>query len=222
MLKAILKQLVDVEIVEQMGGLVITHPIIQTSHLMDQETGNLFAVMDEPERAREMYRQQIEQEDNTYVLLTMMVSKPYRLTVLGMVWECLDAKEKAELLVHNWITVEFPNHDTKEELNKFIAMFKEVGTTLMEEDELEVYNEMLKADTVIVYRGYAKNDGDMYPALSWTRNLETAQWFANRWKEKGMVVEAVVKTTHVLAYIDQRNEQEVIIDPRGIVEKGAL
>ncbi len=64
-------------------------------------------------------------------------------------------------------------------------------------------------DTSKVYRGYIprKNKG----GYSYTLSKDKAQWFANRFHKNGQVIERTVKKSDVFAYLNGRNEQEVII-----------
>ena len=50
--------------------------------------------------------------------------------------------------------------------------------------------------------------------LSWTTNYETAKWFAGRFEEQGKINQAEIDKKHIFAYIDQRGESELIIDPK--------
>lgn len=66
--------------------------------------------------------------------------------------------------------------------------------------------------SIVVYRGInSKNRED---GLSYTLDLDTAKFFANRWSngEKGTVRKYKVKIDDVVAYIDSRNEYEVLTD----------
>ena len=75
-------------------------------------------------------------------------------------------------------------------------------------------------DTVTVYRGCPVNKTN---GLSWTLSRETAIWFANRFnfkkKEKPFdqdccLIEGTVMKKHILAYLDGRNESEIVCDSR--------
>jgi hypothetical protein len=64
-------------------------------------------------------------------------------------------------------------------------------------------------DTFKVYRGYIP--GQNKGGYSYTLNKEKAKWFANRFDRNGKVVERTVNKDDVFAYLNGRNEQEIII-----------
>lgn len=50
--------------------------------------------------------------------------------------------------------------------------------------------------------------------MSWTLDPKTAVWFAHRFGEEGTVYEAQIDRKYVYALFKGRNESEVIVDPR--------
>lgn len=68
--------------------------------------------------------------------------------------------------------------------------------------------------TSTVYRGSVIGTNR---CLSWSPDLERAQWFANRWKDPerggGNIYEVDVTEEHALAYLTDRHEKEIILDP---------
>jgi hypothetical protein len=70
-----------------------------------------------------------------------------------------------------------------------------------------------------VYRGVAgRGRARRVCGYSWTRSLERAKWFANRFSFHDPAVYSVtVDEADILAYINDRNEQEFIVDlPRQV------
>ncbi len=83
---------------------------------------------------------------------------------------------------------------------------------MMTADERRVYDSL--PDLVEVYRGcrarYAKKQ-----SVSWTLDLDTAVRFACRWRDgDAVVLRATVPRSAVLAYLDSRGEQEVVLTGR--------
>jgi hypothetical protein len=66
-------------------------------------------------------------------------------------------------------------------------------------------------DPVTVYRGYVK--GKNFSGYSWTTDQEKAWWFAKRFAHLGtpQVRRATLSKDRLFAYINDRDEQEVII-----------
>ena len=81
---------------------------------------------------------------------------------------------------------------------------------LMKENELEFLRSL--PDEIKLYRGVAV--GRNPEGLSWTPNLELARWFSHRFdnkEEKGYVKCGIANKKDILAYLDERNEEEIVI-----------
>ena len=81
---------------------------------------------------------------------------------------------------------------------------------LMDEEEYEYWNTL--PEQFEVYRGVAPGRTEL--GLSWTRNLETAEWFASRWNEFGdkVILKATIQKQQALAYFNGRDEDEIVVD----------
>ena len=55
-------------------------------------------------------------------------------------------------------------------------------------------------------------------ALSWTLDRSVAEWFSTRFSEDGTVYQAQIDKSHIYAYFDGRNESEVIVDPKYLMD----
>jgi len=74
---------------------------------------------------------------------------------------------------------------------------------MMNNKETEVYNNL--PETIKVYRGGVDDKG-----LSWSLSREKAEWFANRFDYGYEVFEKDIKKSDILAYLNGRQEQEII------------
>lgn len=70
-------------------------------------------------------------------------------------------------------------------------------------------------ETIMVYRGIQKDATTN--ALSWTLDKNVAEWFANRFNNNGTVVEVTINKKYVFAYINGRNEKEVVVNYKKLV-----
>jgi hypothetical protein len=88
-----------------------------------------------------------------------------------------------------------------------LLLTKRPGSFMSEENRAEF--EKLP-DPVTVYRGYVK--GKNFSGYSWTTNKEKAWWFAKRFPYLGtpQVRRATLSKNGIFAYINDRDEQEVI------------
>ena len=65
-------------------------------------------------------------------------------------------------------------------------------------------------EEVMIYRGGHKKNNSK--ALSWTVDYNQALWFAKRFDNNGYVLQATIKKDDIIAYFDERNEKELIVD----------
>lgn len=84
---------------------------------------------------------------------------------------------------------------------------------VMTSDERVVWSGLQQHGSVTVYRGHGP-EGPGVEGLSWTLEKTTAEWFARRFfRAEGTVITATVDSDAVIAYLDGRNEKEVVLDP---------
>lgn len=140
--------------------------------------------------------------------------KPYRLQALYYLWfkELITRKQMGKLLGDLYIGDEFPmaNNDLHMLMQMFTAAEKE---DVMSPSDYAAYNKLSKQLTI--YRGL-QHEGAEVESMSWTLSKDVATWFAQRWLksgEKGRVFSANVPLSAVLMYNNERNEEEVVIDP---------
>ncbi|MDA8753836.1 hypothetical protein N9N24_05000, partial [Candidatus Marinimicrobia bacterium] len=90
---------------------------------------------------------------------------------------------------------------------------------MMDEEEQKVYDEL--PDMVKVYRGVGLKDDEELETddelgISWSISKEKGEWFSNRFWNNGYLIEGEVKKEHIYGYLNGRQEQEVIVEPRFI------
>lgn len=68
-------------------------------------------------------------------------------------------------------------------------------------------------NTITVYRGEGNRNINNAGALSWTTNINVANFFATRLaSDRARIIKARVKKSDVIEYIDSRNEREILIE----------
>jgi len=155
---------------------------------------------------------QIEQAEKAYEIY-MMINKPYALTFLKFAEPHLSKEDFSAILSSAWTMAEAPNQDVNVSKRSLTAMFKKADpAVLMNEEEYAQFNEL--DDTVTIYRGVTPYNAENVKALSWTLDREKAEWFAHRFGEDGTVYEAQIDKKHIYALFNGRNESEVIVDPK--------
>ena len=190
----------------------VSHPIFDTvtlylKHDQDRKFYNLLKP-DDYKIIIEDYRSYIK---NASIFgCYMLMRTPYKLTWVKYCRDYLSEKDLAEYLARSWVEQENPNQDINCPIPYLVHLFKSCNKQyLMTPKDYEVYQNL--PDEITVYRGVAVNRNPN--GLSWTQNLETAKWFANRFNKKdkkGYVQTAVVSKDKVLAYFNTRNEDEIV------------
>jgi hypothetical protein len=131
---------------------------------------------------------------------------PYRFNAFQEVQEHFQDEQYWEFLSEIWTLSE----NIWQNRNGWIQLLtspRPGRQAFMTKEERAVYAKL--PDVVRCYRGYMpfKNMN----GISFTLSKEKAEWFANRWQNKGKVLILNVPKKKVFAYLAGRNEQELII-----------
>lgn len=182
-----------------------------------------------PGLANQQYMLKLEMVVKAFALgdpanVLVYLERPYRMTALlefagkgGVLTDLLSGRRKPprsltieelrDQLVWAWQDCEHPRQFGYRAL---IRLFRRAGP-LTDGPELPT-------EPIEVYRG-VDNRRDAR-GLSWTRDLERAKWFAQRFSSihKGRhVYRTIAPPSAVLAVFERRNEQEVVLDPKGLL-----
>lgn len=113
--------------------------------------------------------------------------------------------DQREIVRHMYQRQEY-NFDT----DLYARLFKE--TRLVAGDLVELRSVVDSNETITIYRGECSKSTHYTGAISWSLDYETAYFFATRFNSFGNVYQAQVKYTDVLAYINTRQENEIIVE----------
>lgn len=206
----------------RMSPLVVKHPFTDSGIAGIRGSNgymaaaNLMESEDSLQIWREQCGQQINEAESAFSLL-MMITKPYKLGFLKYAVPFLSEQDAALLLSQAWIITESPNADPNLSKKELLSMFRSVDPQmLMDAEEYELFQGL--DDVVTVYRGVTPYNAKNVKALSWTLNRETAEWFAHRYGEQGTVYGAQIPKEHICAVFLGRNESEVIVDPKHLMD----
>lgn len=204
------------------GAMLVQHPFTNSGLVcLQNDKGHEFVNLLEDDNAlvrwRDLMKDRIQECENVYQLY-LLVNKPYRIAFLKYTVDFMSRDDMSQILADIWIGTESPNLDPNMSKAKLVSLFKKANPNeLMNEDELRIFNQL--ADTVTIYRGVTSYNADNIKALSWTLDYDKAEWFANRFgEEDGTVYEAEIEKAHILAYFNRRNESEVIVDPKHLID----
>ena len=201
----------DIQINEQVGFLV-NHPFIGEIAVVVKENGKLVLKDVRKEEDLAIVRQNIV---NTIDAVTNfqqfihIVRAPYLPAFFKFTHHFLSLNDYSSFLGSMWTIVEFPNVDDNIPPQEFVRIFRMADKSLlMNDEERRLY--LALPDEMTVYRGI-RGRGSL-KALSWTTDIEQAEWFAKRWDKKGKVYSAMIRKEDVLSMFMSRGESEVVVD----------
>ena len=201
--------------------MIVQHPFTNTGFTMVMRNGtpqciDITADSNALHEWRQMVCEQIDSAKSAFEIY-MMTNKPYGMTFLKYSAHHLSKKDFSQILADAWIRSENPNDDPNLSQAKLLSLFQSAEPShLMSQDELNTLNDL--DSTVTVYRGVTSFNAKNVKALSWTLDRNVAEWFASRFDEDGTVYQAQIDKPHIYAYFDGRNESEVIVDPKYLMD----
>ena len=201
--------------------MIVQHPFTNSGFVMIRSHGepkcvDITADIEALAEWQRMVCEQIDSAKSAFEIY-MMTNKPYGMTFLKYAAHHLSKKDFSQILADAWIRSENPNDDPNLSQAKLLSMFQSADPHyLMNEDDFDLFS-VLK-DELTVYRGVTEYNADNVKALSWTLDRSVAEWFATRFGESGTVYQAQISRDHIYAYFGNRNEDEVIVDPKYLTD----
>lgn len=189
---------------------IISHPLWSHVGIVDPTTREIVLLTQENLQEQVEKRCRLLWEScKSIEALLWQVNKPYRLTCLQTFSDLMDDKEYSQALVDCWVSTEWPHQNSTDMLVKMWNRFKKelVEMDSVDKEVLEKLPAMVR-----VYRGTQTSRAKVR-GLSWTLNLEKAEWFASRWGKGGVVYGAVIPKWAIYYYTNERGEQEVVLNP---------
>ena len=214
MVRDVTKRLFDAVEITPVAGLeglgICSHPFTTSTLSVNPQTGEALDLTQEADLA--MYRQIIFDVIDRCELpiLCARIQSAYRMTWFKYCSPYMGIKDYAEMLKECWVTEENPNQDANVSTTEAVTMFRK-AKGLMDADEQAHFDAL--PEVVNIYRGVSP--GREKFGLSWTDNREKALWFKGRFEhgdEHGILLTATIAKDDVLAYINARDEQEVVVD----------
>lgn len=197
----------------QLGKFFIKHPILETSMTILPSTNKMFDIFNEPETYSKWVKETAEffRKQKSVFGLTAHIRKSYRLAFFKYINEYLSEQDFAELLKIVWIQTEFNSDTTNVSQKEMVNWFRTANKKyLMDDKERNRLSSL--PNGVSVCRGV--RSADYKYGMSWTLNYNKAKWFAERFDAKTPIIyKTIIQKEDILAYINERNEQEVILDP---------
>ena len=192
------------------GSFYVNHPFFQLLfELIDDKYYNLT----DREDLQEVVRLKTECINHSNAEeIFQMIRMPYRLMFLDLVWKYLNPKLFSKILENTWIMTENPSAYKGVSLDSIKEMFLHADKKqLMSAKEFKKYQNL--PSKVILYRGVQSKSNPN--GFSWTPDIKTAKWFAERYEEdNGYILKVEMPKERIFACFDSRNESEIVCDPR--------
>lgn len=186
--------------------IFLTHPYFESRATVLPNSNKFVDIIDDSE-ALQIVRDDLQAKINnadTVAKVFMFLRPQYRLTLFKYTNQYMSPEDFKEVLLFSWIMVEHPLKDINVTKSEMISWFRKVG-----------YVSNLSG-VVTIFRGVGSekySDG-----ISWTLSKSKAEWFATRFTDNGIIYSAKVKSKDILYYISERGEEEIIVDPKKLMQ----
>lgn len=147
-----------------------------------------------------------------YAQYLNIIQRPYRLEAfVDGVEVMVKDRQYWKLLSSMWLDTEYPYANYSEWLRLFGSK-RTLRPLLMNKAERATLTAL--PDVLTIYRG-----GQTKRGLSWTVSEDKARWFAERFDRDGkhQVFKGTVPKNKVYAYLNERKEQEIVVDPKFVI-----
>lgn len=207
----------DIDMIEGLSPIRVSHPFIEEGVSFDLKTGEVVNLIEDKEALKKEKALRLKRMKNMSSLqIAFCVSKQYRMLYLSLVFPYLSRKERSEIMHEVWISVENINNNVNVSQMETLKMLRKCNQKyLMGQENYEVYENL--PDTFVVYRGLQENAQE--DGLSWTLSKDVAEWFASRFENDGEIIEKVIHKSEVIAYFNDRDEEEIVLDIKKVIKR---
>jgi len=203
----------------EFSPMIVDHPFLESGMVPYQ--GELRNVFEDDDAMQDVLKNYLEmiQDAKDLETIFLLLRKPYYFVFLKFIEDNLTRQEFSYFLGYVWTESENPNQDVNVSVEEATEMFKRSEKEfLMLPEELIMYKRL--PNELEVYRGVAT--GRNPDGLSWTNSLSTAKWFSQRWQQGGYIRKGIVKKEKILSYFNRRDENELVISPKDILNPEIL
>jgi len=145
--------------------------------------------------------------DKNYKQFVWLFERPYRVEAFIKIADKLSDTDYWRLLSDVWIDTE-NQYAYINAWKKLLASKRSSRHYMMTEEEDNILRAL--AQEVTIYRGCQKGINE--DGLSWTLDKSKAEFFANRFGKKGIILERTVSKNDIVAVLLGRGESEVICE----------
>lgn len=207
----------DIGMIDGLSPIRVSHPFIEEGVSFNLKTGEVVNLIEDEAALKKEKAIRLKRMRNMSPLqIAFCVSRPYRMLYLSLAFPYLSKKDRSEIMHEVWISVENINNNVNVSPMETLKMLRKCNQKyLMGQENYEVYENL--PDTFVVYRGLQENAQE--DGLSWTLSKDVAEWFANRFDNEGEIIEKVIHKSEVIAYFDDRDEEEIVLDIKKVLKR---
>ncbi|WCK57498.1 hypothetical protein PP175_25875 (plasmid) [Aneurinibacillus sp. Ricciae_BoGa-3] len=176
---------------------------------LDQHTLEFYRIKETIAERRQQIPQLLAEGD--YDKILVLAEKRFALSVFHDLYEEIPLDKKYEVFKELYVRMEYG----------FDLIDRNILEDVLELNPDKSFKRKLKSDSdgfITVFRGEGSRSTPYRDAYSWTTNQKVANFFANRFDTNGMVYQGKVHIDDVIDYIDDRNEQEILIHPEAVLD----
>lgn len=146
-------------------------------------------------------------ESGNFSVLLGMIDKRFGFYPYFKLFDLIPDEKKYELFLEVYIRQEYGFHFITERFIKELIGYRLNSIDIPGKNP---------GDLLTIYRGEGTRSRPIKEAFSWTLDKEIAIWFAKRFGQ-GKVYQATTNYESIVAFLQDREEQEVIVLPSGII-----
>lgn len=189
----------------------IKHPLLVAPALENADSN--YMLLARRRRAEELL------EAKNYIEYVEFHESPFRTTALfEMADRITDDAEYWQTVASVYVMIE-NQWEHPEKWKQLFSSDRPKREMMMNDKEREFFDSL--PDVITIYRGYSL--GELREGWSWTLKRETAQWFADRYvildpyESCPEVITAKAEKSKVLAYFNDRDEEEIVVDFANVI-----
>ncbi|MBY6842869.1 hypothetical protein [Clostridium botulinum] len=143
-------------------------------------------------------------KNKEYIRLFCLIDKPYRFLFYQQLFNDIPDEQKYEVFKDIYTSCEYGFNNLSREFLEEVFKYNKANKNWFDED------------IITIYRGEGDLSTSCDEAYSWTIDIDVARWFAERFNSEGKVYKGYIKQDHILDYIEDRNEKEILVFPEDV------
>jgi hypothetical protein len=166
----------------------------------------------------EMQLEYMEQckKENDYENLFSYMEKKILISKYIELFDYIPVEQKYNCFRDLWARSEYGFDQFKPSFLKKVFSCKEYSEE-RNESMIKLKEEIEDHEFLKVYRGVTPHSTPYDKAISWTLDVDTAEWFASRFDSKGKVMKAEIHINDINDYLYNRNEKEILLNPKKLI-----